>query len=55
MRLTALPPRARSILAAIADAGMRFSRNDGLAMASHVALSLVIALFPFLICVAALA
>jgi membrane protein len=54
MRL-ALPSRARSILAAIADAGTRFSRNDGLAMASHVALSLVIALFPFLICVAALA
>jgi membrane protein len=48
-------PCARSILAAIADAGTRFSRNDGLAMASHVALSLVIALFPFLICVAALA
>jgi membrane protein len=55
MRFTALPPRARSILAAITDAGTRFSRNDGLAMASHVALSLVIALFPFLICVAALA
>jgi membrane protein len=55
MRLTFLPPRAHSILAAIADAGARFSRNDGLAMASHVALSLVIALFPFLICVAALA
>ncbi len=34
---------------------MSFARNDGLAMASHVALSLVIALFPFLICVAALA
>lgn len=55
MRLTVLPPPIRSILAAIADAGTRFSRNDGLAMASHVALSLVIALFPFLICVAALA
>jgi membrane protein len=55
MRLTFLPLRARSILMAIADAGARFSRNDGLAMASHVALSLVIALFPFLICVAALA
>ncbi|MBJ6127163.1 YihY/virulence factor BrkB family protein [Microvirga splendida] len=55
MRPTLLPPSIRSILAAIADAGTRFSRNDGLAMASHVALSLVIALFPFLICVAALA
>lgn len=55
MRSPSLPPRARSVLAAIADAGARFSRNDGLAMASHVALSLVIALFPFLICVAALA
>jgi len=47
--------RARSVLAAVADAGRSFARNDGLAMASHVALSLVIALFPFLICVAALA
>ncbi len=47
--------RARSILSALADAGVGFARNDGLAMASHVALSLVIALFPFLICVAALA
>jgi membrane protein len=55
MRFPSVPPHARSILAAIADAGTRFSRNDGLAMASHVALSLVIALFPFLICVAALA
>jgi membrane protein len=55
MRLPSVPPHARSILAAITDAGVRFSRNDGLAMASHVALSLVIALFPFLICVAALA
>lgn len=55
MRFPVLPPHACSILAAIADAGVRFSRNDGLAMASHVALSLVIALFPFLICVAALA
>lgn len=55
MHLTALPPPIRSILASVADAGTRFSRNDGLAMASHVALSLVIALFPFLICVAALA
>jgi len=55
MRLTPLPSRVRSIFAATADAGSRFARNDGLAMASHVALSLVIALFPFLICVAALA
>lgn len=47
--------RARSVLSALADAGASFARNDGLAMASHVALSLVIALFPFLICVAALA
>lgn len=39
----------------MADAGSSFARNDGPAMASHVALSLVIALFPFLICVAALA
>src|SRR3954453_22158402 len=50
-----LPARLRSGLAAIADAGSSFGRNDGLAMASHGALSLVIALFPFLICVAALA
>ncbi|MBQ0819919.1 YihY/virulence factor BrkB family protein [Microvirga sp. HBU67558] len=55
MRPIPLPSRARSIFAATADAGSRFARNDGLAMASHVALSLVIALFPFLICVAALA
>jgi membrane protein len=55
MRFPSAPPHSRSILGAIADAGARFSRNDGLAMASHVALSLVIALFPFLICVAALA
>jgi membrane protein len=55
MRFPSVHPQARSILAAIADAGTQFSRNDGLAMASHVALSLVIALFPFLICVAALA
>ncbi len=55
MRFAPRPAHARSFLAAMADAGMRFSRNDGLAMASHVALSLVIALFPFLICVAALA
>jgi membrane protein len=55
MRPVPLPPRARSIFAAVADAGLSFARNDGLAMASHVALSLVIALFPFLICVAALA
>lgn len=55
MPFAALQTRARFILAAIADAASRFSRNDGLAMASHVALSLVIALFPFLICVAALA
>jgi membrane protein len=55
MLLAALQTRARSILAPLADAAARFSRNDGLAMASHVALSLVIALFPFLICVAALA
>jgi membrane protein len=55
MLLAALQTRARSILAPIANAASSFSRNDGLAMASHVALSLVIALFPFLICVAALA
>jgi membrane protein len=55
MRFPSVPPQVRSTLAAITDAGVRFSRNDGLAMASHVALSLVIALFPFLICVAALA
>ncbi|MBL0404113.1 YihY/virulence factor BrkB family protein [Microvirga aerilata] len=55
MPSSAAPARTRSALAAIADAGVSFSRNDGLAMASHVALSLVIALFPFLVCVAALA
>lgn len=45
----------RAILVSCADAWVSFSRNDGLALASHVALSLIIALFPFLICVAALA
>lgn len=55
MRFASYPARARSFLAAVADAGASFSRNDGLAMASHVALSLVVALFPFLVCVAALA
>lgn len=55
MRPASFLPRTRSIFAAIVDAGLSFARNDGLAMASHVALSLVIALFPFLICVAALA
>ncbi|WP_243369275.1 YihY/virulence factor BrkB family protein [Microvirga solisilvae] len=55
MLLAIIPSRLRSALAIIADAGRSFARNDGLAMASHVALSLVIALFPFLICVAALA
>jgi membrane protein len=55
MLLALLVSRARPVLAAIADAGASFMRNDGLAMASHVALSLVIALFPFLVCVAALA
>lgn len=53
MRLVPLP--ARAACAALADAGMSFARNDGPAMASHVALSLVLALFPFLVCVAALA
>src|SRR5690349_21475697 len=55
MLLADLPARLRSVHAAVADAGSSFARKDGLAMASHVALSLVIALFPFLICVAALA
>lgn len=55
MLLAVLPARLRSTLASVAEAGGSFARNDGLAMASHVALSLVIALFPFLICVAALA
>jgi membrane protein len=55
MLLAILSTRTRPVLAAVADAGTSFARNDGLAMASHVALSLVIALFPFLICVAALA
>lgn len=55
MPIAAMPARPSSVLAALADAGSSFSRNDGLAMASHVALSLVIALFPFLICVAAMA
>lgn len=45
----------RRTFSTILDAGAGFSRNDGLAMASHVALSLVITLFPFLVCVAALA
>src|SRR4029079_7772347 len=55
MRLAPFLFRGRSVLAAVADAGRSFARHDRLAMASHVALSLVIALFPFLICVAALA
>ena len=45
----------RATLVPLAEACVSFSRNDGLALASHVALSFVIALFPFLICVAALA
>jgi membrane protein len=45
----------RTVLRPVGDACVSFTRNDGLALASHVALSLVIALFPFLICVVALA
>ncbi|MXQ11911.1 YihY/virulence factor BrkB family protein [Microvirga makkahensis] len=55
MPLAVLSTRIRPFLAALSDAWVSFGRNDGLAMASHVALSLVIALFPFLVCVAALA
>ena len=37
------------------DAFMRFSQDDGWAIASHVALSILTSLFPFLIFVTALA
>jgi membrane protein len=37
------------------DAFMRFSQDDGWAIASHIALSILTSLFPFLIFVTALA
>ncbi|WP_417670245.1 YihY/virulence factor BrkB family protein [Roseibium sp.] len=45
----------RSIYQALRDALGHFSRDDGFAMASHVALSVLLAVFPLLIFIAALA
>ncbi|MFN4009794.1 MAG: YihY/virulence factor BrkB family protein [Pannonibacter sp.] len=45
----------REILRVLADAFGHFNTDDGWAMASHVALSTLLALFPFLIFIAALA
>ncbi len=55
LKVALLPALLRRSLSIVVDAAASFSRNDGLAMASHVALSLFITLFPFLVCVAALA
>ncbi len=46
---------ARLCLRVIAEAFLRFSRDDGWAIASHIALSILMAMFPFLIVVTALA
>jgi len=50
-----LPSPGRKVWIVIADAVGHFNDDDGWAMASHVALSALMALFPFLIFVAALA
>ena len=39
----------------VAEAFLRFSRDDGWAIASHISLSILMAMFPFLIVVTALA
>jgi membrane protein len=45
----------RFVFRALYDAFMRFSQDDGWAIASHIALSILTSLFPFLIFVTALA
>jgi membrane protein len=45
----------RFVLRVLYDAIMRFSEADGWAIASHIALSILTSLFPFLIFVTALA
>ncbi len=49
------PPFARALYQILRDALGHFSRDDGFAMASHVALSALLAVFPLLIFIAALA
>ena len=46
---------ARLCLRVVTEAFFRFSRDDGWAIASHIALSILMAMFPFLIVVTALA
>jgi membrane protein len=45
----------RFVFRVLRDAFMRFSQDDGWAIASHIALSILTSLFPFLIFVTALA
>ncbi len=45
----------RFVFRVLYDAIMRFSQDDGWAIASHIALSILTSLFPFLIFVTALA
>ncbi|MGH6845836.1 MAG: YihY/virulence factor BrkB family protein, partial [Methylocella sp.] len=45
----------RFVFRVLYDAIMRFARDDGWAIASHIALSILMSLFPFLIFVTALA
>ena len=45
----------RFVFRVLYDAIMRFSQDDGRAIASHIALSILTSLFPFLIFVTALA
>jgi membrane protein len=45
----------RFVFRVLCDAFMRFSQGDGWAIASHIALSILMSLFPFLIFVTALA
>ena len=45
----------RFVFRVLSDAFMRFSQDDGWAIASHIALSILTSLFPFLIFVTALA
>jgi membrane protein len=58
LRLPRRPPALKTIFLCyrvIMDAFYRFSADDGWAIASHIALSVLMALFPFLILVTALA
>ena len=45
----------RFVFRVLCDAFMRFLQDDGWAIASHIALSILMSLFPFLIFVTALA